>query len=512
MKTKLLILALSFFWNNTCVLLAQNKPNILLIMADDLNDFIGVMNTYEGVKTPNIDKLAGKGSLFTNAHSNAPICAPSRSSMFLGIYPHRSGNLGFKHWRKNVALANSKTIMEQLRDHGYQTAGAGKLMHHTWKEAWDDYGLRQDYTPIAFDGEKKVGHPSVPEPFRSLGPLDATFARLSDVPVIEPSEDYPGHSGWYSFPYRKTFRYVSEDDRDRLPDEKTADWAIEKLKDWDSQELSQPFFLGVGFIRPHTPLVVPDRFFDLFPLEEIVVPKELMESGDDVWFEQQYTPGKSKGKKHFEALMASYNSREVALKRYLQAYLASIAFMDDQVGRVLDQLNQTKFEKNTVIIFTSDHGYTLGEKDNLFKNNLWESSTRVPLIISIPTIDQQQEISTPVSLIDVYPTICSIANANGDNRKNENGLSLDGKSLIPLMMGKDNNEAIALTMVKGKKGGHNYAVRTERWRYILYENGQEELYDHQLDQYEQTNLASDLQFFQNKKELKLKMISMVGEQ
>ncbi|NQZ78640.1 MAG: sulfatase-like hydrolase/transferase, partial [Ekhidna sp.] len=202
--------------------LQAQRPNIVLIMADDLNEYVGAMGVYPGSLTPNIDSLAGSGSLFLNAHSNAPICAPSRSSMFTGIYPHRSGNTGFKHWRKNEALANSKTIMEQLRDHGYVTAGVGKLMHQTWKAAWDDYGLRQDYTPIAFDGEKKVGYPSMPEPFRNIGPLDATFARLSDVPVVAATDETPGHSGWYSFPYRKSFRCVSEQDRDQLPDEKST--------------------------------------------------------------------------------------------------------------------------------------------------------------------------------------------------------------------------------------------------------------------------------------------------
>ena len=479
-----------------------DQPNILFIMADDLNDFVGVMDTYSMVQTPNLDKLASQATIFSNPHSNAPVCAPSRASLFSGIYPHHSVKYGFGNWRKNEVLSNSKTIMEQLRDHGYATAGVGKLMHNPWKPAWDEYGLKQDYTPIAFSGTKKVGHPSVPDPYRNLDPLDASFARLSDVPVIEADGEVPGHSGWDSFPYHKTFHYVKEQERDRLPDERTADWAIDKLEQWEKGNLKKTFFLGVGFIRPHTPLVVPDYYFNKFPIDKIILPLHL--NGDEEYchFEKNYLPGKSKGRKHFDALMASFENEEVALKTYLQAYHASIAFMDDQVGSVLQKLEETSFIENTIVVFTSYHGYTLGEQRNLFKNNLWESSTRIPLIIKDLKRRNQQWSDEAVSLIDLYPTFCDFAKIPGHNRKNEKGRALDGKSLVPLINGENTNERSALSVVmQGDANKLHFSLRTQSWRYIQYANGKEELYNHQVDFFEQKNVIEKREYLIVKKRI-----------
>ncbi|MEX0274812.1 MAG: sulfatase [Flavobacteriaceae bacterium] len=488
----------------------QERPNIIFIMADDLNDFVRFTDTYKMARTPNLDRLAAQSSVFVNAHSNAPVCAPSRASLFTGIYPHRSGKYGFTNWRKNEVLSNSKTIMEQLRDHGYTTAGVGKLMHSPWKPAWDEYGLKQDYTPIAFDGTKKVGHPSVPEPFRNLGPLDATFAPLSDVPIVEPRGDASGHEGWYSFPYQRTFRYVNEDDRDLLPDEKTADWAMQKLVQWNGDvDFKGPFFLGVGFIRPHTPLVVPDRFFDMFPISGIELPHLLDGDESDCYFEENHLPGESKGRKHYKALMASFDNDELALKTYLQAYLASIAFMDEQVGRIIGKLNDTRFKDNTIVVFTSDHGYTLGEKGYLFKNNLWESATKVPLLIYDPNIGKRHTIEEAVSLIDLYPTFCEYSGAMADNRKNGKGKRTDGRSLVPLTHGKRTKDGYALTVVAGENQGHHFSLRTDQWRYILYGNGREELYDHAVDPWEEWNKAESGEYRTIREKLHKKLRGLI---
>lgn len=252
-----LLLAVVF----TAALQAQEnkRPNILFIMADDLNDFIGVMNNSTGIKTPNIDQLASQATLFTNAHSNAPVCSPSRASLFSGIYPHLSGQYGFKNWRQNKALVNSKTIMELLSEGGYISAGTGKLIHHQWKKAWDEYGIRPDYTPLAYNGNKVQGHPDVPAPYNTkVGPLDSTFIPLSKVPNVKATAENPGYHGWWYGGFKKPFKYNSETDRDPLPDEMYAEWTANKIKQWDRQDLAKPFFLSVGFIRPHTPLVVPD--------------------------------------------------------------------------------------------------------------------------------------------------------------------------------------------------------------------------------------------------------------
>ncbi len=270
-----------------------------------------------------------------------------------------------------------------------------------------------------------------------------------------------------------------------------AEWAAGKIQDWDREGLHTPFFLSVGFIRPHTPLVAPDRFFDMYPKDQIVLPDMPQGDEDDTWFEKLHKPGKSKGKIHYETLMQSFDSKDEALRTYYQAYLASISFMDEQLGVVLDALDDSRFKNNTIVIFTSDHGYNLGEKENLFKYNLWERSTKVPLIIYDPRTPVQQRIDEAVSLIDLYPTFTELAGSDNINGKGKNSLGVDGNSLVSLMQGNDDSDRQALTVVvHGDKGiTTNFALRTRHWRYIRYSNGKEELYDHRVDPDEFTNLA-----------------------
>jgi len=512
-----LLLTNSAIANDVFKMVVKEKPvNILFIMADDLNDFIGVMNNSIGVKTPNIDKLAAKATLFTNAHANAPICSPSRASLFSGIQPHESGQYAFGNWRQNKILANSRTIMEQLSHHGYHSAGTGKLTHHQWAKAWDDFGIRPDYTPLAFNGIKPVGHPDVPSPYnKDIGPLDSTFIPLSKVPNVKANGNKLGHNGWYYGGFKKPFRYVSETDRDPLPDEMYAQWTVNKLAEFKQAKLNKPFFLSVGFIRPHTPLVAPDRFFELYPQADINLPDFIENDHQDTHFESLYAPKTSLGRKHYNTLLASFNSKDDALRKYYQAYLASISFMDEQVGKVLDALNNSIYKDNTIVVFTSDHGYNLGEKNNLFKNNLWQRSTQVPMIIFDPRTSKKQTISAAVSLIDLYPTFMDYAQVQGDNRKNDKGLPISGSSLKPLIDGKetsappptDNTERYALSVVKqwGKQGLKSFAVRTQDWRYIKYGNNKEELYYNKIDPNEIINLADNSEYAAVKARLKRKL-------
>jgi len=491
-----------------------NQPNIILIMADDLNDFIGVMNNRTGTKTPNIDRLAKDATLFTNAHSNAPICNPSRASLFSGILPHQSGHYAFGNWRKNQVLVNSNTIMEHLRNNGYHTAGAGKLIHQQWRKAWDEFELKPDYTPLAYNGKKVVGHPDGPSPYnKKIGPLDSTFMPLSAVPTVEADGDAPGYKGWWYGGYKKPFKYNSKNDHDLLPDEMYANWTVDKLKQWEKQKLNKPFFLSVGFIRPHTPLVVPDRFYELFPFDKIHLPEFVENDVDDTHFESIYNNKSSLGRKHYNTLMDSFDNKELALKRYYQAYLASIAFMDEQVGKVLDALDNSIYQDNTIVVFTSDHGYNLGEKDNLFKNNLWERSTKVPLIIYDPRNKKQQQITDAVSLVDLFPTFSEFATATTDSRKSDKGLPISGSSLVPLINGNNTAERHALTVVKlwGDDGLKNFSLRTKDWRYILYGNGKEELYDHINDDDEIYNIADLERFAEIKKSLGDKLLLLVAD-
>ncbi len=488
------------------------KPvNIVFIMADDLNDFIGVMNSDIGVKTPNIDRLAQRSTLFTNAHSNAPICSPSRASLFSGIYPHNSGQYAFGHWRKNEVLANSRTIMEQLSAHGYHSAGTGKLVHHLWRPAWDEFGIRPDYTPLAFNGKKVVQHPDIPSPYNTdIGPLDSTFVPLSKVPNVKATTNVPGYKGWYYGGFKKPFIYRNEQERDLLPDEMYADWTVNKISEYERKKIKKPFFLSVGFIRPHTPLVVPDRFFKMYPLDGIILPEFLDNDDSDTHFESIYAPKTSLGRKHYNTLVKSFADKETALKTYYQAYLASVSFMDEQVGKILNALEASAFKDNTIVVFTSDHGYHLGEKNNLFKNNLWERTTKVPLIVFDPRDSKKQTINAPVSLIDLYPTFMEYAGVSGDNRKNNKGKPLDGTSIKPLIDGHDSSERFALTVVKlwGENGMKNFAIRSKNWRYILYGNQKEELYHNKVDSKELTNLAGNENNAEIKSMLKKQLLLM----
>lgn len=483
-------------------------------MADDLNDFIGVMNNNTGTRTPNIDKLAKNATLFTNAHSNAPVCSPSRASLFSGILPHRSGHYAFGNWRHNEVLAHSNTIMEHLRNNGYQTAGAGKLTHQQWAKAWDEFELRPDYTPLAYNGKKVVGHPDGPSPYnKKIGPLDSTFMPLSAVPDVKPDGVTPGYKGWWYGGFRKPFKYNSEQDRDLLPDEMYANWTVAKLKEWEKNGLKKPFFLSVGFIRPHTPLVVPDRFYDMFPFDKIYLPEFIANDTDDIYFESVHTDKMSIGRRHYKTLMASFDTKELALKRYYQAYLASIAFMDEQVGKVLDALKNSIYRDNTIVVFTSDHGYNLGEKDYLFKNNLWDRSTKVPLIVYDPRNKKQQRIADAVSLVDLFPTFSDFAGTTTDNRKSDKGMTISGSSLVPIIEGKNTSDRYALTVVKlwGDKGLKNFSLRTRDWRYVLYGNGKEELYDHGHDDDEIHNIADLKKFAVIKKTLRTKLELLIAD-
>ena len=247
------------------------RPNVVMIVCDDLNDYVAGMAGHPQARTPKIAKLARSGVAFARAYSNNPVCAPSRASFLTGILPHTSKNLFWGKWYRNPVLKNSKTIMEHFRDNGYHVAGSGKLMHHHLRAVWSEYKHTADYGPFVYDGKNRVAHPSVPEPFKSIGPVDGSYAPLSDLPY---GRDAKGNRGWIYGVWGKTkkFRYIDEDDRDPTPDERNAAWAAARIRQFAEEGSGKPFFLGVGFIRPHTPLHVPRRFFDMFPLDSVKMP------------------------------------------------------------------------------------------------------------------------------------------------------------------------------------------------------------------------------------------------
>ena len=306
-------------------------------------------------------------------------------------------------------------------------------------------------------------------------------------------------------------RYIDDDDRDPTPDEVNAIWAANEIQRL-AKDQSQPFFMAVGFLRPHTPLVAPKKYFDLFPLEKIKLSKIKPKDSEDTYLEVAYDGNDVHalrfGRVMFENISKSFGSTEKGLKKWTQAYLACVAAVDDNIGQVLDALNKSVLAQNTIVILASDHGFHMGEKDYLYKNSLWEESTRIPLMIRVPD-ESRPGMSTDatVSLVDIYPTLLDLCNISTKTRKNNIGRSLDGISLRPLLVPGHNKlkkRRFAITAVyagdqfRSLPEQQHYALCTKRHRYIIYNTGHEELYDHQRDPMEWNNLVT-----QNRRSLRV---------
>jgi arylsulfatase A-like enzyme len=427
----------------------ESDPNVLLIVVDDLNDWIGCLGGHPQAKTPNIDRLAKAGILFENAHCQGPICGPSRASIWSGSYPHTTGV--YQQPASNSLTEDEKFFKGQLLPeyfsrNGYETFAVGKVTHGYRNEtAFDYYGGK-------FDG---------------AGPKPAKGRRfnyfLPDVPFTGTQTD------WGPFP----------DQDEKMPDYRSADWASEVL----TQTHDRPFFLAVGFNRPHVPWYVPEKWFAPFPLDEIVLPAVMgndLEDVPEIGVKIHELPKYPS----LEFLQANGNEQ---FKKCVQAYLACNYFVDHQVGRVLKSLEQSAYADNTIVILFSDHGYHLGEKSRVSKHSLWEESTRVPFMI-LPSRDSElrhkvagRKSSKPVELIDLYPTLTEMC---GLPSKASN----EGRSLKPLMEDPSIEWRFSALTTYARK---NHSLRTERYRYIRYENGAEELYDHQFDPEEWENIAGD---------------------
>ena len=360
----------------SCQLLGD-KPNVLLIVCDDLNDYVETLDGHPQTRTPNIRKLIDSGVSFTQAHCNIPICNPSRASFATGIYPHTSQQFGFEDWDKNEILKNSRTMMDHFGKNGYHTLGTGKVMHSRDRQEWNEFGYPSDYGPFLYNGKDRIPNLSVPGPFRDdFGIIDGNFGPLENISA-KISPDTGKAYSWQAGGWReqRAMKYISDEDRDPTGDELNAQWAVKRLNELAKEKGNKPFFMGVGFVRPHTPLIVPQKYFDLFPLDSIKLPKILKGDAEDT-FKHTVTSkaddrSGDRGTKMYDSLVASYEGdRELALKKFIQAYLASVASVDDLVGDILQALEQTGLDKNTIIIFTSDHGWGNGEKDYLYKNSL----------------------------------------------------------------------------------------------------------------------------------------------
>lgn len=426
--------------------------NVLFIIADDLNDWIGWMGGHPQARTPNMDRLARMGVRFMNAHCNYALCNPSRTSLMTGMAPWNSGVAGNEQdWRHALPLQGRATLPEYFRAKGYTTAAGGKIFHanHGGPEGrltgW--HGGRRGFEQ---DAAWDVRYPG-------------KGVQLPDLPV-HTGQNFNGLDIWH-------WDWGAIDVREEATEDgQVVEWATRFL----ARKHPRPFFLAVGLYRPHSPWYVPRQYFSERPLSEVRLPEIKEDDLSDV-------PETAKG--YLKAGLHDTVRSKQLWPSAVRAYLASITFCDAMVGRVLDALERSPQRDNTVVVFTSDHGWHLGEKQRWHKGGLWERATRVPLVIVAPGLTQPDvQCLQPVSLLDLYPTLCELTGLSRPEH-------LDGRSLVPLLIDPSTpREAPAITAM-GEGAGASYAIRTNRWRYIRYANGSEELYDHQNDPHEWTNLA-----------------------
>jgi arylsulfatase A-like enzyme len=413
----------------------QQRPNVLMICVDDLNDWIGVMGGHPNAITPNMDRLAARGVLFTNAQCQAPICGPSRASMMSGLRPSTTGIYG-QIDDEEIRGSSDVTLdvvflPEYFKNNGYHTMGKGKLFHN-----FAPAGVFDE----AAGREKGFG----PKPEKNF------------------KWDKKGTStDWGAFPQRDN----------QMPDYRTAKWAVEKL----GEDYEKPFFLAAGFVRPHVPWYVPQKWLDMHPVGGVQTPPYKKDVFNDL-------PAISKQVHEMPMMPTTEWAIESGeWKNIVQAYLASVTFVDNYIGEVLNALENSKYKDNTIIILWSDHGYQLGEKGTFAKHALWQEATNAPLIISVPNGQKGLVRPQAVEMLDIYPTLLDLCNLP-PNTKNE------GKSLKSMIENTNlNDEYFAVTTY----GRNNHAVVSEQYRYIRYENGAEELYDHANDPNEWQNIAND---------------------
>lgn len=474
------------------------RPNVLFLICDDLNLALEGWAGHPQAKSPNVTRLTANGTAFRNAHCNAPICAPSRASLWSGLQPHSSGNYTFNDWRRNAVLQDAVMMPSHFRRHGYSVYGTGKLFHNGHEEPtlYDAYGYEASFGPFPWDGmadTEMLEHPQMSWLFDSHEQMplrwEHSFGPLSERPVWPEGHAVGCEAGWRL--YNRPFRYVDDDDRDLLPDELSTDWAIARLRETGNR----PFFIAVGFNRPHTPLYVPDRYFDAIPLDDIELPTQRAFPDDAPAITRYlYAYGIARYRLYEDA------GGDDLLRRWIQAYLASVLFVDDQIGRLMDALAETGHADDTIVIFTSDNGYHLGEKGVLFKNTLWDQATHVPLVMAGPRVRRGGEVTTAVSLVDLYPTLADLCGLDASPNAAGAGPALDGRSLRPwLEGGADESHPVLTAMATNEAvrralgdrvGPAHFTVRDDRWRYTRFGDGEEQLYDHDADAEELDDLAA----------------------
>lgn len=407
-----------------------DHPNILMISVDDMNTWVSFLKNFNDVKTPNLDRLAKKSHIFRNAHAPATLCNPSRTAVITGKLPSSTGIYTNSQSAKDfITQTQTKTIFHHFKDHGYYLIGAGKLFH-----------VKNDIQ--IFD-----------EFFRPK-------RDLTNIGSMTP------------------WGYCDENNNKNV-DNQVADWAVSQL----SRKFEKPFFMSVGFFFPHHPWIMPKKYFDYYPLEKIKIPQTLANDYDDIPIIARTRILK------FLALNSELKNHN-QLKANIQAYLAAITYMDEQLGKILTALENSPYSKNTIIVFWSDHGYHLGEKNTLRKSTLWDSSTNIPFLISIP--GKKSKIKSAVSLLDIFPTLIDLAHL-------PQVPELEGTSLVNLMNNKKYKRSTPVITVQDIG---NYAVRDDKWKFIRYADGSEEFYNILQDPQEYINLANNPKYTKQKNNLK----------
>jgi arylsulfatase A-like enzyme len=431
-----------------CISLGASRPNVLFIMTDDLNCNLGAYG-HAMVQTPNIDRLADEGLLFESAFTNFPLCGPSRASFMTGLYPNQTGVTQLRRLFRNY-IPDAVTLSQHFMENGYTAARVGKIYHYdnpggvgtnghddpaSWDERINPSGRDKEEEHLIYSLGKGFG-----------GTLSWLAAEGTDL------EQTDGMVATESI--KLLTRYAAED---------------------------QPFFLAVGFYKPHTPFVAPKKYFDLYDRSEIEVPRVPAD-----YFSTLPEPAvKSLTIKKDQLNLPDSTKREA-----MQAYYATITFMDAQVGRVIAALEALGLRDNTIILFSSDHGYHMGEHDFFQKQTLFEDADRVPLIISTPDMKARgQRTGSIVEMVDFYRTLSELAGLDAPPAY------VQGRSMAGLL---DHPDAVvrhsALTQHRTPGG---YSVRTKRYRYTYWaeaEGLKAELYDRLNDPAEMVNLAGDANY------------------
>ena len=425
------------------------RPNVLFIAVDDLNDWVGCLGGHPQAKTPNIDKLARKGVLFEQAYCAAPLCSPSRTAVMMGLRPSTTGIYGNLNWFRDMPqYENWVTLPQYFRQHGYLAWGGGKLYHQAHgkfsdADAWDHvYSTRTGAVP-------PPQHERYQHGLRPKFESNPILARLIDWGPT----DYPIEAN---------------------PDWKTAAGAAQFLQ----QDHDKPFFLGCGIYLPHLPWYAPRKFFDMHPLEDIELPPYKANDFNDI-----PAIGKRMGERHIKHIRESGKWKEA-----VQGCLAADSFADACVGHVLDALRKSRYRDNTIIVLWGDHGYDVGEK-KIAKSALWEQTTRTPLIIQVPEqlsgLTRPTPCKRPVSLLDLYPTLIELCGLPANPM-------IEGRSIGSLIRNPQAEWPYPAVITHSPHWlGINHAIRSERFHYIHYSDGGEELYDVKADPLQRKNLAKE---------------------